>query len=280
METCTVHAAVTLYGATGRIRGWRLINSAGGLRNGFSNEDKRDEEQTTPGTKESCSQQGIALLETLIAIVVLMIGLLAVLATFAMAIGNTTSVQHDSMARQKAAKPWRAFSRRAKPARSRLTRYRTWAAGNGIFTVGFTPMTDPGPGWFGQHRRRCCRRSCPDCRDRAESSLTLPLTCWLTWVISPVRFRSQTCRQSERSTDYGHRTLSGAAGLDQDLPAAGFDFFVPLRGEKMRSTREQNPRLQPGGIADRHGPGPDRSGRHRRSCSRAEWTRPAGKPVI
>ena len=47
-------------------------------------------------------QQGFALLETLIAIVVLMIGLLAVLATFAMAIGNTNSVQFDSVARQKA----------------------------------------------------------------------------------------------------------------------------------------------------------------------------------
>ena len=48
-------------------------------------------------------QQGFALLETLIAIVVLMIGLLAVLATFAMALSSTTSVQNDSIARQKAA---------------------------------------------------------------------------------------------------------------------------------------------------------------------------------
>src|SRR4051812_27489524 len=46
-------------------------------------------------------QQGMALIETLIAIVVLMIGLLAVLATFAMAIGNTNTVQLDSVARQK-----------------------------------------------------------------------------------------------------------------------------------------------------------------------------------
>ena len=47
-------------------------------------------------------QQGFALLETLIAIVILMIGLLAVLATFAMALGNTNTVQLDSIARQKA----------------------------------------------------------------------------------------------------------------------------------------------------------------------------------
>jgi type IV pilus modification protein PilV len=54
-------------------------------------------------TAKKYEQQGFSLLETLIAIVVLMIGLLAVLATFAMAVGNTTSVQNDSIARQKAA---------------------------------------------------------------------------------------------------------------------------------------------------------------------------------
>jgi len=55
------------------------------------------------GSTVRSGQQGFALLETLIAIVVLMIGLLAVLATFALAVGNTTSVQYDSVARQKAA---------------------------------------------------------------------------------------------------------------------------------------------------------------------------------
>ena len=55
----------------------------------------------TSGAKSR--QRGFGLLETLIGIVVLMIGLLAVLATFALAIGNTQSVQYDSIARQKAA---------------------------------------------------------------------------------------------------------------------------------------------------------------------------------
>ena len=76
-------------------------------------------------TRANNGQKGFALLETLIAIVVLMIGLLAVLATFAMAVGNTDSVQFDSIARQKAAEAWRAFSLRARPARSRSTGFRT-----------------------------------------------------------------------------------------------------------------------------------------------------------
>ena len=45
--------------------------------------------QQLPRAVRKQKQQGFALLETLIAIVVLMIGLLAVLATFALAIGNT-----------------------------------------------------------------------------------------------------------------------------------------------------------------------------------------------
>ena len=54
-------------------------------------------------TTRNYQQRGFALLETLIAIVVLMIGLLAVLATFALAVSNTASVQNDAIARQKAA---------------------------------------------------------------------------------------------------------------------------------------------------------------------------------
>ena len=90
-------------------------------------------------------QQGFALLETLIAIVVLMIGLLAVLATFAMAIGNTNSVQLDSIARQKATEALESIFTARQTSQITFANIQNVGAGPGIFTVGFTPMTDPGP---------------------------------------------------------------------------------------------------------------------------------------
>jgi type II secretory pathway pseudopilin PulG len=89
--------------------------------------------------------QGFALLETLIAIVVLMIGLLAVLATFALAIGNTTTVQYDSVARQKAAEAMESIFTARQTSQITFGKIQNVGAGNGIFIVGFNPMTDPGP---------------------------------------------------------------------------------------------------------------------------------------
>ena len=92
-------------------------------------------------------QQGIALLETLIAIVVLMIGLLAVLATFAMAIGNTIRCSWTASPAKRQPKPWKAFSPRARPPDhlrqdpERRRRHRH-------FPARIHRMTDPGPdGW-------------------------------------------------------------------------------------------------------------------------------------
>jgi hypothetical protein len=99
-----------------------------------------DRGRTTAG-----SQRGFAMLETLIAIVVLMIGLLAVLATFALAIGNTTTVQYDSVARQKAAEAMESIFTARKTSQLSFDRIQNVGAGTGIFTVGFNPMTDPGP---------------------------------------------------------------------------------------------------------------------------------------
>ena len=89
-------------------------------------------------------QQGFALLETLIAIVVLMIGLLAVLATFAMAIGNTTSVQNDSIARQKAAEAVESIYTARQTGQITFDKIQNQGTGNGIFKVGFTAMKDAG----------------------------------------------------------------------------------------------------------------------------------------
>src|SRR5580704_13235773 len=95
------------------------------------------------GTKHT--QKGFALVETLIAIVVLMIGLLAVLATFALAVGNTTAVQNDSIARQKAAEAIESIYTARQTSQLVFDQIQNQGAGTGIFTVGFTPMTDPGP---------------------------------------------------------------------------------------------------------------------------------------
>ncbi len=90
-------------------------------------------------------QQGFSLLETLIAIVVLMVGLLAVLATFAMAIGNTGSVQNDSIARQKAAEAIESIYTARQTSQITFSQIQNVGAGNGIFVPGFTAVTDPGP---------------------------------------------------------------------------------------------------------------------------------------
>src|ERR1700682_3616494 len=90
-------------------------------------------------------QQGFALLETLIAIVILMIGLLAVLATFAMAIGNTNSVQLDSVARQKAAEALESIFTARQTSQITFDMIQNIGSGTGIFTPGFTAIKDPGP---------------------------------------------------------------------------------------------------------------------------------------
>lgn len=90
-------------------------------------------------------QRGFALLETLIAIVVLVIGLLAVLATFAMAIGNTQSVKLDSIARQKAAEAIESIYTARQTSQLSFDKIQNVGNGAGIFITGFNPMTDPGP---------------------------------------------------------------------------------------------------------------------------------------
>ena len=64
--------------------------------------------------KKRTRQEGFTLLEVMIAIVVLTIGLVAILASFAMAVGTTGLVQQDEIARQKATEAFESiFTARA-----------------------------------------------------------------------------------------------------------------------------------------------------------------------
>src|SRR5258705_11520413 len=88
-------------------------------------------------------QQGFALLETLIAIVILMIGLLAVLATFSMALGNTNTGQLDSIGRQKGTQALESIFTAPQTNQIRFANIHNIAPGTGMFTPGVSPMTEP-----------------------------------------------------------------------------------------------------------------------------------------
>ena len=94
-------------------------------------------------------QQGFALLETLIAIVVLMIGLLAVLATFAMAVSNTTAVQNDSIARQKAAEAIESIYTARQTGQLTFNQIQNVGAGDGNIQGGIHAHDGPGAGRSG-----------------------------------------------------------------------------------------------------------------------------------
>ena len=158
-----------------------------------------------------------------------MIGLLAVLATFAMAIGNTTSVQNDSIARQKAAEAVESIYTARQTSQLTFDQIQNVGAGNGIFKVGFTPMTDAGPDGLDN-----------TADDVAAAPVRLPgasgvITNTAADVLidlgnfTPAGADRERAGKSQRAADYGQRPLPGAAGLVQDLSGAGLDCFVPLR---------------------------------------------------
>jgi type II secretory pathway pseudopilin PulG len=89
-------------------------------------------------------EQGFSLIETLFATVILMIGLLAMLATFAYALATTHSVQEDQIAKQTAQDALENIFT------ARDTQQITFAqianvSGGGIFVDGFTDLLDTGP---------------------------------------------------------------------------------------------------------------------------------------
>ncbi len=91
-------------------------------------------------------QQGFTLLEVIISMAVLTIGLVGMLASFAVALGSTQSVQFDTIARQKATEALESIFT------ARQTTQLTWdniqnvsGGTTGIFVTGMNTLTDPGP---------------------------------------------------------------------------------------------------------------------------------------
>jgi Tfp pilus assembly protein PilV len=91
-------------------------------------------------------QQGFTLVEAVISMAVLTIGLVAMLASFAVALSSSQSVQLDTIARQKATEALESIFT------ARQTTQLTWdniqnvsSGTTGIFVTGMNTLTDPGP---------------------------------------------------------------------------------------------------------------------------------------
>ena len=100
----------------------------------------RQEQRAFRGRKR---QHGFSLIEVLFAVVILMVGLLAMVPVFGMAISTTQSVQEDTIARQKAQELLENIFT------ARDTQLITFAqianTPGGIFVQGFNPLLDTGP---------------------------------------------------------------------------------------------------------------------------------------
>ena len=91
-------------------------------------------------------QSGFTLLEAVISMAVVTVGLIGVLASFAAAIGSTTMVQSDTLARQKATETLESIYTARQTAQLSFDKIQNVSAGGtGIFVAGLVPLTDPGP---------------------------------------------------------------------------------------------------------------------------------------
>jgi len=98
----------------------------------------------TQRRSHSCAQRGFTLIETMIAIVILMVGILSLVAVFATAVASTQNAQENLIARQKAEEAMESIFT------ARNTQQITFAeianiSNGGIFTDGATPLLSAGP---------------------------------------------------------------------------------------------------------------------------------------
>ena len=103
---------------------------------------KKTKQKLAPSNR----QKGFTLLEAMISTCIVTVGLVGMLAVFAVAVSSTQTVQLDTLARQKATEALESVYT------ARETAQITWpqiqnisSGGTGIFTAGMVALTDPGP---------------------------------------------------------------------------------------------------------------------------------------
>jgi hypothetical protein len=100
---------------------------------------------TQEATKKN-GQQGFTILEAVISAAVVTVGLVALLAVFAVAIGSTQTIQLDTIARQRATEALESVFTARETAQITFAQIQNQSAGGpGIFAPGMVALTDPGP---------------------------------------------------------------------------------------------------------------------------------------
>jgi prepilin-type N-terminal cleavage/methylation domain-containing protein len=90
-------------------------------------------------------QRGFTLLETVIATAIVTVGLVGLLAVFAMAVSSTQTVQEDFLARQRAMEALESVYAARQTSQINWDQIQNTGNGTGIFNGGMLPLTDPGP---------------------------------------------------------------------------------------------------------------------------------------
>jgi type II secretory pathway pseudopilin PulG len=90
-------------------------------------------------------ESGFTLLETMIAATIVTVGLVGLLAVFAMAVGSTQTVQQDFLARQRAMEALESVYAARQTAQITWDQIQNVGNGTGIFNGGLIQLTDPGP---------------------------------------------------------------------------------------------------------------------------------------
>lgn len=95
--------------------------------------------------RQQARQKGFTLLETIISTAIVTVGLVGLLAVFAMAVSSTQTVQSDFLARQRAMEALESVYTARQTTQITWDQIQNSGTGTGLFAGGMLPLTDPGP---------------------------------------------------------------------------------------------------------------------------------------